>query len=497
MRTLSFILTLLLLLSACSNTVIDTDSKRIHVTILHFNDIYEITSVGGGTQGGLARVATLRKQLLAKNPNTITVLGGDLFSPSAIGTASVNGKPLAGQQMVDVLNHLGLDYATFGNHEFDLKEPQFTQRMQEAKFKWVSSNVLNTQGQPYANVNQQQLLTFTGADSGKTFTLALFGVTLSENKPSYVSYTRPLTTASEQVKRLKDKTGFIVALSHQSIEDDVKMIEQNPLIDLVLGGHEHVNYQRWRGDFTPLLKADANVRSVYVVELFFDPATGKTEITPTLLPIDNRIAEDPELKKVVDKWVKIAFDAFRRQGFNPEEIVSTTTEALDGLESSIRSEQTNLSQLISRSMLLAYSTAELSILNSGSIRIDDILPAGKISQYDIIRILPFGGHVQLVEMSGTLLQKTLNQGLSNRGTGGFLDSANSQYSKEHGWLINNQKIKVDKYYKVAITDFLTSGKERNLGFLTPSNPALKIINTGQNNDIRKLVIQALKKPLII
>lgn len=36
---------------------------RIHVTILHFNDIYEITLVSGGKEGGITRVATLRKQL--------------------------------------------------------------------------------------------------------------------------------------------------------------------------------------------------------------------------------------------------------------------------------------------------------------------------------------------------------------------------------------------------------------------------------------------------
>jgi len=61
-------------------------------------------------------------------------LGGDLFSPSAIGTALYEGDRLAGRQMVDVLNHFELDYATFGNHEFDIKESQFHQRMQEAKF---------------------------------------------------------------------------------------------------------------------------------------------------------------------------------------------------------------------------------------------------------------------------------------------------------------------------------------------------------------------------
>lgn len=155
-------------LTACATTPTPLISDgRIHVTILHFNDIYEITPVSGGKEGGIARVATLRKQLLARNPNTITTLGGDLFSPSAIGTAQFEGDRLAGRQMVDVLNHLQLDYATFGNHEFDVKESQFNQRMQEAKFTWVSSNVFAADGQPYAGVKQNLVIPVMDKKAGK------------------------------------------------------------------------------------------------------------------------------------------------------------------------------------------------------------------------------------------------------------------------------------------------------------------------------------------
>lgn len=74
--------------TACATAPsVHIEDNRIHVTILHFNDIYEITPVSGGKEGGVTRVATLRKQLLARNPNTVTTLGGDLFSPSAVGTA--------------------------------------------------------------------------------------------------------------------------------------------------------------------------------------------------------------------------------------------------------------------------------------------------------------------------------------------------------------------------------------------------------------------------
>ncbi len=468
--------------------------KPIHVTLLYFNDVYEISAVSGGKEGGLARVATIRKQLLKNNPNTVTLLGGDFFSPSAMGTAKVNGDSLAGKQMVDVLNALGLQYATFGNHEFDIKENQFNQRMSEAKFAWISSNVFDAKGSPYPGVKKDTILSFTDKKSGKTFKIGMFGLTLTTNQPSYVSYTDPAQTAAAEVKALNGKSDFLIALTHQNLADDATLLQQQPQINLLLGGHEHVNYQEWRGNsFAPLLKADGNVRSVYVVELYFDPASGKTRIEPTFVAVNDKIAEDPAVKKVVDKWTALAFDAFRQQGLNPDEVITTTTVALDGLESSVRFGQTNLTGLIASSMLSPYPEAELSLYNSGSIRIDDVLPAGQITGYDIIRVLPFGGLVELVEMKGSLLQKVLMQGDKNIGSGGYLQSANTGKAADGTWLVNNAAIDPNRSYKVAILDFLMTGKESNLDYLNPSNPDLKLLGDGKGNDIRQLVMDQLKR----
>lgn len=94
-------------------------------------------------------------------------LGWRSVQPSAIGTAQYEGDRLAGRQMVDVLNHFELDYATFGNHEFDVKENQFNQRMKEAKFTWVSSNVFAADGQPYAGVKQNLVIPVTDKKAEK------------------------------------------------------------------------------------------------------------------------------------------------------------------------------------------------------------------------------------------------------------------------------------------------------------------------------------------
>ena len=127
----------LLILSVGTFEVVSADqvsTRKIRVQVLHLNDVYEIASVNGGREGGLARVATIQKQLRKENSNLITTLGGDFLSPSALGLAKYKGKRLAGMQMVNVLNKIGLDYATFGNHEFDLKENQFFARLAESEF---------------------------------------------------------------------------------------------------------------------------------------------------------------------------------------------------------------------------------------------------------------------------------------------------------------------------------------------------------------------------
>src|SRR6476661_5895997 len=103
-------------------------------TILHFNDVYEITPVEAGKSGGLARVARYRAEMKARDRTLLTTLGGDYVSPSALGTARVDGEALRGKQMIAVLNLVGVDWATFGNHEFDIPEAALRARLAESKF---------------------------------------------------------------------------------------------------------------------------------------------------------------------------------------------------------------------------------------------------------------------------------------------------------------------------------------------------------------------------
>ena len=153
------------------------------------------------------------------------------------------------------------------------------------------------------------------------------------------------------------------------------------------------------------------------------------------------LADDPTVAQAVDRWVNAAFDGFRAQGFEPTKAVATTTEPLDGRESSVRNGPTRLTDLTAAGMLHAAPGTELAILNGGSIRIDDVIPPGEVTEYDIIRTLPFGDAVVSVQMTGSLLQRTLDQGRANAGTGGFLQTANvTRTEGGDGWLINGTAI---------------------------------------------------------
>jgi 2',3'-cyclic-nucleotide 2'-phosphodiesterase (5'-nucleotidase family) len=112
----------------------DCPSGSVCATILHLNDVYEISAVRGGSRGGLDRVKGL-KDLLSANPEAgpvITAIAGDFFSPSGMGMIKEQDRRWAGKQMVSTLKAIGLDLAVLGNHEFDLDWQDFKARLDES-----------------------------------------------------------------------------------------------------------------------------------------------------------------------------------------------------------------------------------------------------------------------------------------------------------------------------------------------------------------------------
>jgi 5'-nucleotidase len=305
-----------------------------------------------------------------------------------------------------------------------------------------------------------------------------------------VRYALPVEAAQRAVRELAGTADAIVALTHQSLAADQSLVAAVPEIDVVLGGHEHENWLVRRGPrFTPIVKADANGKSVAVVSLAFGAPGGRPAVDARLREMNERVPRDEAVQREIDRWLEIGFSAFRRDGFDPAAVVATVSEPLDGRETTVRNRSGNLTDLITAAMAREAGT-DVAILNGGSVRVDDVLGPGPLTQYDVIRILPFGGKVLRVTMDGSLLAAILDAGLQNQGAGGFLHWR--AISRQDGaWRVGGAPLDPASRYAVALPEFLLTGGETRMGFLTRDHPRVRGVQ--ELRDVRLALIDTLKR----
>ena len=430
---------------------------------LQINDVYEVLPLDNGKSGGLARVAALEKILLAQNSNTRTVIAGDFFNPSALNAAKVEGTALNGKQMVDTLNAF-LDLAAFGNHEFDLKEADFRSRMKESKFHWVASNAFDARtGSSFEGAPPTRVYDFSDSE-GDQVRIGVFSVMVDSTVKDYVKYSNWLTAAQKAVQQLRqvDRVDAVIALTHLSLEEDRQLLQKVSGIDILMGGHEHeqmrVAVLNPQGKTVEIFKADANAKTAWVHALRWDSRQKKLSLSSTIHEIGDFSPEDPAVKERVQGWVERAYQGFRSQGFEPTREVVPLTRALDGRSSVVRSQRTGLTEVISESILRAFgdSAAEISLFNSGLIRIDDVVSAGVLTEYDILRIAPYEDKLLLVKIQGKDLRSILEYSEKNRGDGMYL----------HSYPLPGEsfaQIESTRMYRVALNSYLFGRIEEGLG----------------------------------
>jgi 5'-nucleotidase len=401
-------------------------------TILQINDVYKVEGLEGGRVGGLARVRTLRRSLEAEGRAVLVLHAGDFLFPS------VMGKYLKARPMIRCLNLLDGDPAafdprlvvTFGNHEFDDKDPGVVLgRIAQSDFPWVSSNVLYKsggagEGEPLSrrltNVHDTLLVDVGGVRVG------IFGLTIDAQPRDYVAYgydePRRRATVRRAVRSLRARGArVVVALTHQDMDEDVRLAETFPGIDLVVGGHEHV-YDVRRAGRTFVTKADADAKTAVVIDVVV-PARGDPVVAPRRVALEDPIAKDPTLEAAVAESLAEMAKAIReRTGLDPMEAVATTEHALEGVEPAIRNRETALGNFLA-DVARDRMKADVALVNGGAIRINDDVPAGgPVRRYDLEGIFYFDNALVAFELTGAELRDVLRASLAKagRGDGGFL-----------------------------------------------------------------------------
>ena len=358
------------LLSASGLALAGCSRGRANFTILHVSDLSTIEPVEGGRAGGLARLAAFRSRLLKTSLPVLTTLGGAYLAPTALDTAPVGGQPLAGRQMVDVLNAVGLDWAAPGSRAFDLPEAVFHQRLAEQRFQLVSSNVTDVNGYIFDGTVRSAVLPIH--TRARDLRIGLIGLTAATNARPWVKYRPPIEAARAEIARIRSAgpVDAILALTDLPLADDEALAAAVGDIDLVLGGRDRGNRVLRGGPrFTPIVRPDANARSAAVVTLTFDRGDGRPSVVVRLQPLDAGIAPDPAIQALADDWRARAFDGFRSEGFQPDAVAAVLPEPMDARDASVRVGPGPLADLIAAALQREARGADVTLFEAGFDRV--------------------------------------------------------------------------------------------------------------------------------
>lgn len=222
--------------------------KEKQLVILHTNDTHSTImpvnallpdTMKAGRAGALRCIAMLKEER-GKNPDLLLFDSGDFFQGSAYYTL------FKGDVEIGLMNRMGYDAVTIGNHEFDFGMEEMARVFRLATFPVVCANYDFT-GTPCEGLVKPYIIIKRNG-----IKIGVFGVSpkleglVSPKNCVGVKYLDPAKVALETASMLKKekKCDVVICLSHLGWksnrgEDDQYMIAGSRDIDLVLGGHTH------------------------------------------------------------------------------------------------------------------------------------------------------------------------------------------------------------------------------------------------------------------
>jgi 2',3'-cyclic-nucleotide 2'-phosphodiesterase (5'-nucleotidase family) len=394
--------------------------------ILQINDVYKIEGLEGGQLGGLARVRTLRKQLESDGTRVFVMHGGDALFPS------VMSKYLEAKPIVDVMNMLDGDAQKFdpwmmaglGNHELDQKDDRILlARLKESQFTWVVTNTEYCKAPgdcaPFRVVGEPVAETVT--HEAGAHTIGVLGLLYPIEKP-YARSGGVIENARDAHFGLADVgVDMTVAITHQDMPDDVALASALPGLDIIIGGHDHLFTQQ-RVGMTWITKADADAKSAVVYDVTIDGDGVHT--VPLRVVLDHTIPKDPEVDARVQQWM-----AALSEKLGGNKTIGMTGNLLEGVEPAVRGRETALGNLLTDAAREQMQT-DIAVLNGGSIRINDNIPAGPITTYDMEGIFYYTNHLVAFRVTGQQLLDMLLNSVSrvDAGDGRFLQISGMSFT---------------------------------------------------------------------
>ena len=451
-----------------------------NLTILHTNDFHArfepISKFDSGCSaeddaagecfGGSARLVTAIADARARSNNSILVDGGDQFQGTLFYTY------YKGALAAEMMNKMGYDAMTVGNHEFDDGPEVLRGFMDAVTFPVLMSN---------ADVSAEPLLADTLAKSiviergGEK--LGLIGLTpedtdeLASPGPN-ITFSDPVAAVQGEVDKLTaEGVNKIIVLSHSGYRTDQRVAAETTGVDVIVGGHSNSllsnsvegadgPYPTMVGS-TAIVQAYAFGKFLGELNVTFDDAGNVTAATGEPVIIDAAVAKDPATE------ARIAEAAAPLEEIRNKVVAETATEII-GVREECRARECAMGNLIADAMLARVKDQgiEIAIQNGGGIR--SSIDAGEVTMGEVLTVLPFQNTLSTFQVTGATIVAALENGVSEHeeGAGRFPQVAGMSYtfdvsqpagSRISDVMVGGAPIDLEKVYGVVSNNYVRNG----------------------------------------
>lgn len=404
------ILGLLFLFLGCQWNDMEATSDRPTrpIVIMFENDVHCAVD-------GYARLVALREQQRALTPYVTTVSCGDFVQGDIVGSIS------RGENIVEIMNQVGYDVVTLGNHEFDFGISQMFKLTDDLDATVVSANFrdLRSAEPPFpsyqiirygeVDVAYLGLTTTTTATSVSPFTFL--------DEEGNIAYNFCKSNFYENAQMQIDKArsegaDYVVVLAHLGDRDrgehanSISLINHTTGIDAVLDGHDHsviADTLIYNLEGAPVLLSSTGTKFEYVGILTL--STDGT-FSSRLEPCSSSMGIDKATQDLVDE-IK------RKTLLDGQQVVGVSEVDLSINDASgnrlVRSEETNIGNFCTDAFRIVLNT-DVALLNGGGIRTD--IPQGDVTYNHLLSMFPFNNTACTAIMTGQQLLDILEFSVS-------------------------------------------------------------------------------------
>ena len=407
----------------------EAEAAGAGVVVLYTNDVHCAIDANIGYAGVAAYKAAYEKA----GYDVLLVDCGDAVQGAAVGTLST------GEYIIDIMNEVGYDVATIGNHEFDYGVDRFNELVEMADFPYVSANFTDLDGNtilpPYVVLEAGGYsIAFVGASTPETFSKSTPTYFQDEEGNFIYSFCggndgadlyAAVQSAVDDART--EGVDYVVVLSHLGTEASSVPFTSSDLIantngiDVVLDGHSHSVWEmelEQNKDGEDVVMSSTGTQLTALGSLTIDAEGNLTTQLHT-----ESIFQDDDTAAFIDSIEAEYADTLATVVASSDVDLTiydpTATDADGNPVRIIRSQETNLGDLCADAYR-AISGADIAFVNGGGIR--DSIPAGDITYEQIIAVHPFGNALCVVEATGQEILDALEMSVRHvpEETGGFL-----------------------------------------------------------------------------